>query len=126
MKNREFPDGTVYYLSCDIGHGTQAQDLSAAQGLRVEVLFPKDLPAPPDALVLIVDLDYLWLDAHGRRDWLAEVSSRPLAALTVVHSYDFVEGEGPCPENVLPARRFDGDLLGRLAARLAAARKSAA
>src|SRR5689334_10041925 len=97
----ELLKGVIYYLSCAIENGNEAAELAADHDLQVQVLFPKDLPLPSDALALIVDLDYLWLDARGRRDFLAELIARPPAVLTYVHSYDFDDGEDSGLKNVI-------------------------
>ncbi len=117
---------TAYYLTTEPANGDRAKDLAAAHGLRVEVLFPSDLPPRADAAALVVDLDGLWLDARGHRRRLAELAANPLAAATFVHSYDFDEREGIDVDGVALARRLDDGLLGRLVALLSTATKEAA
>ena len=69
--------GVVYYLTVLVEQGERAKDLAAAHDIQVEVLFPKEQPLPTDAAVLVVALDSLWLDAHGRRQYLADLATNP-------------------------------------------------
>lgn len=111
--------GTAYYLTANLENGETAKDLAVPHSMRVEVLFPKELPLSPDAVALIVDLDNLGLDAWGRCRWLAELAANPPRVLTFVHSYDFDE-DGADAKNVMLARRMDDSLLRRLMACLGA------
>jgi hypothetical protein len=114
-RNAQLAEGQVYYLTCNVENGGWAADLAAVQGLTLQTLFPKDLPLPPDALALIVDLDNLWLDNRGRCAWVAGLDARPPAVPTVVHSYDYWDEEVSEIKNVVLARRLDDGLLSRLA-----------
>jgi hypothetical protein len=110
--------GRVMFQTCDVANGERAKDLAADEDLPLEVLFPKET-RPSDALALVVDRDFLGLDAAGRREFLAGLSARPPAVLTAVISYDFADGEESGLKNVWLARRLDGDLFRRLASYLA-------
>jgi hypothetical protein len=103
MKNRESLAGVVYYVTGDVENGKRAHNEAAAHDLRLVVRFPKKVPPPPDTAVLGVDLDYLGLDAHGRRQCLAGLIADLRRTLKFVHSYDIDDEEGPRAKNVLLA-----------------------
>jgi hypothetical protein len=107
----------VYWLTGDIERGDRAIGLAANHDLRMQVLFPKDLPPPPDALAVIVDRDNLnlWLDPRGLRDLLGELLTRSSGVLTIVLGNDMKDREGPDLDYVVLERRLD-DLLRWLAA----------
>ena len=77
----------VYLLTTD----TQRVDdmwLEAERlGLRLEVLFPKELPMPADAAAaVVIDLDYLWMDEHEKRRYVTHQLFQPLHPVAAVVS----------------------------------------
>src|SRR4051794_1180668 len=60
----------VYYFTTDLANAEEARRLALRAGIHLEILFPKDLPLPADARAVVIDLDYLCLDARGRRQFL--------------------------------------------------------
>ncbi len=87
----------AYYLSCDLDNFETARSLAAAVGIDLELLFPRDLPAPAGARAVLVDLDFLGLDARGRRRFLKELPALYPGIAVAAHGYDF--------DAVLPAAR---------------------
>ena len=78
----------VYYLTTDLGNFEAARDLALGAGLELELLFPKDLPLPADARALVVDLDYLCLDAQSRRQFVQRLPVVCGSVPVALHSYD--------------------------------------
>jgi hypothetical protein len=78
----------VYFLTTDLGNFETARELALGAGLELELLFPKDLPLPADARALVVDLDYLCLDANGRRDFVQRLPVVCEKVPVALHSYD--------------------------------------
>jgi hypothetical protein len=80
---------TAYYVTTDPHSGNDARERAAAFGFDLEILFPRDR-LPAHGRGLLVALDELLLDAHGRRDYLARLMTRPLLMPTIVLSRDFL------------------------------------
>jgi hypothetical protein len=101
----------IYYLTTDLDNAEEARRLALKAGIDLEVLFPKDLPVPADGGALLVDLDYLCLDAHGRRQFVKEMPSLCPEGTVGAHSYDF-DAVRPEQEPTGPvARRLSVQLL---------------
>jgi hypothetical protein len=102
----------TYYLTTDLDNAERARQTANGIGRELEIGFPKDLPLPPDASGVVVDADYLCLDARGRRQFFEELPISFPGLLVAVHSYDF-DNERPTAtaEGVVVARRFGPDLL---------------
>jgi hypothetical protein len=78
----------AFFLTTDSSSGNKAADLAAAHGLSLQTLFPKE-GLPCEASALLVALDELLLDAHGRREYLGELKELKLPYPVVILSYDF-------------------------------------
>jgi hypothetical protein len=83
--------GIVYHLTTDLERASDARDRAVPFGLHLQTLFPRD-GLPKEGAALIVSLDDLLLDAHGRRDYLAWLQTQSLPMPTVVVSRDFYLG----------------------------------
>jgi hypothetical protein len=101
----------VYYLTTDLDNAEEARGLASQAGIDLEILFPKDLPVPADGGALLVDLDYLCLDAEGRGRFLKEMPALCPQGTVGAHSFDF-DAVGPRQEPPGPiARRLSIELL---------------
>jgi hypothetical protein len=100
------------YLTTDLDNAERARQVAHRLGRELEVSFPKDLPPPPDAACLVVDGDYLCLDAHGRRQFFAGLTATFPQLQVGVHSYDFDNDQPTQGENgLVVARKFGLELL---------------
>lgn len=108
---------TLYMLSSYIEHLHELQEFECLLDRDVQLLFPKDWwvgqPLPEDALALVIDLDYLMLDAHGRRKLLADLIASAPTVPTLAISYDFDETLS-VHQGVAVARKLNATMLNRL------------
>ena len=76
----------VYVLTTDTQRTDDAWVEAERLGLRLETLFPKQLPVPADAGAVAVDLDSLWLDEHEKRRYVTHQLFQPLHPVTALVS----------------------------------------
>jgi len=81
---------TVYYLTTDLDNGNDAEKRAGAFGFDLQILFPRDEGLPSAGAGLLIGLDELLLDAHGRREYLARLLTQNLTIPTVIFSRDFL------------------------------------
>lgn len=76
----------VYLLTTDTLRAEEVWVEADRLGLRLQSLFPKELPVPGDAAAVVVDLDYLWMDEHEKRRYVTHQLFQPLHAVTALVS----------------------------------------
>jgi hypothetical protein len=69
--------GPLYFLSTDLDRANEAADRALAFGLPLLLLFPKEQERLAEAAAVLIDLDYLCLDAGGVRRQVAELLAAP-------------------------------------------------
>jgi len=79
----------VWYLTTDLYNGNDAQKRAGTFGFDLRILFPCE-GLPSAGAALLVALDELLLDAHGRREYLALLLTQKLSIPVVVFGRDFL------------------------------------
>jgi hypothetical protein len=99
-----------FFITTDLDSGNDAQNLAADYGLDLRVRFPRE-GWPSTAGALIIALDELLLDAHGRREYLARLRMLKLPFPIIVLSNDnYLEPPTILQTGLLLAARLDDNV----------------
>jgi hypothetical protein len=103
-------DRTAFYVTTDMENGNDAQNRAAVFGFDLQIRFPHE-GLPTAGAALLVGLDELVLDAHGRREYLARLLTQNPPMPTVLLSRDFLlDPRTVVRPGLMLAARLDDDV----------------
>src|SRR5437870_3777486 len=102
-------------------HAALAEELAGRHGLVVDISWPRDpLPGPGNADGLVYDIDFLGLDARGRRELAARLATAPVWLPTGVFGWGLEDADADAlrGNGIVVARRLEDAFVAALAARI--------